>query len=176
MTAQNHGSEQRLYVFSSASRPLYKQNVLDNIASPPGYILHYRYETKHVGDPLMRRVTDGGSFEGMPGLVVFVDQMHGEDGALSVSNFYPLRAIEVRQVVLDGSVLHIFFKVGKYVSYSSEPTDTRDEYNRRLEDNLKGAGLPTRKYATINPWKPNFDFADTTSKQQQADAWRGLVL
>lgn len=175
MSAQDHGSEQRLYVFSSASRPLYKQNVLDNVASPPGYILHYRYETKHVGDPLMRRVTDGGSFEGMRGLVIFVDQVQGQDGSLSVKKFYPLRDIEVREVALDGSVLHVFFKVGRYVSYGSEPTDIREEYSNGLEDNLKGAGLPTQKYVTINPWKPNFDFADTASKQQQAKAWSGLV-
>lgn len=175
MSAQDHDGEQRLYVFSSASRPLYKQNVLDNVASPPGYILHYRYETKHVGDPLMRRVTDGGPFEGMRGLVIFVDQVQDQDDSLSVESFYPLRDIEVREVVLDGSVLHVFFKVGRYVSYGSEPMKTRREYSDRLEDNLKGAGLPTQKYVTLNPWKPNFDFADTTSKQQQAKAWSGLV-
>ena len=48
-----------IYIFSSATRPLYKQDVLDSLCVPAGYVIHYRYEKKRVDETIWKQAERG---------------------------------------------------------------------------------------------------------------------
>lgn len=177
--------QKRICIFSSATRPLYKQDVLDSLCVPAGYVIHYRYEKKRVDETIWKQAEKGAKAPGGPsvfqrlrGLVCFVDQttekdpVSGED-RIVVRGFYPLREISVRKIELDGPILHVYFTVGAYVRYREHNEETQEFYQAELSRVL-GSNCPPNKYICLSQERPRIEPADP-APQNQAEAWISLV-
>jgi len=177
--------QQCIYIFSSATHPLYKQDVLDSLCVPAGYVIHYRYEKKHVDRTIWKQVEKdmrarGGPsvFQRLRGLVCFVDQTteknpaSGED-QIVVRGLYPLREISVRKIELDGQILHVYCTMGAYVRYREHNEGTQEFYQTELLRVL-GSNCPPDKYVCLSQEHLRIELAGPTS-ENQAEAWISLV-
>lgn len=164
-----------VYIFSSASRPLYRQNILDSMCIPNGYIMHYRYEQKHVHDEVWRLASEAPeTLQGSTGICSFVDQQNvsGKE-PLEVRGLYPFREIEVRQIETDGGVLHVYFKVSRYVYYAAGTGHTSSAYESQMRD-LLGTHVPATNYIAMSAKSASIQPA-SRDPQDQAVAWTRIV-
>lgn len=157
---------QTIYVFSSAARPLYQQDVINNLSAPEGYIAHYRYRRLLVPD----EIWEGGSgllraLRRAQGVVVFVDQeKRGNEWV--VIHLYPFRMATVQDMEIDGFTLHVYFALGAYIGYDGVSPKT---YYDEILDCLPPEKRPPKAYVALGP-RP--DFLPTSPAQLVDDAGR----
>jgi hypothetical protein len=164
-----------VFVFSSAYRDRYKQDVLDSLGGPTGYCVHFRYKESHLHRDVWELAKeDHLAFRKKPGYLLFVHQKQkekhdSEADRFDVKGLYPLRQIVIEGVEIDGDVLHLFFSVGDYFDPSlfGSHGDPTEEIRSALGD-----GAPPHAYVSMAdhclPWMADHD------PQSQQMAWAGL--
>lgn len=109
-----------IYLFCSASRPLYKRDALESTCYPPGHLFRFRYEKTYV-DPQIWRCP--GNFERKEGVIIFLDTI-GKEGGKDF-DFFPVRKVKTVRLFLEGLAIYIDFKFGDFINYGSEDNDDR---------------------------------------------------
>jgi len=107
-------SDSILVLFCSTLRPQYAQDVLNVTAYPEGSILHFRYRAKWVSENILGAVTD--TLIGADILCCLVD---GADESTPESQlrYVPLRFGNLVELEKEGGVLHIYFRLSRYVHW-----------------------------------------------------------
>ncbi|RKX91508.1 MAG: hypothetical protein DRP84_11515 [Spirochaetes bacterium] len=95
-----------VYLFSSSYRERYRQDNINVLAYPSGFIMHFRYDRKGVDDKLLN---DIDSLKGKEAIIVIVDSEKGNKGVFP--KFYPVRKAKIIKAELSGSVLHLYFEL-----------------------------------------------------------------
>jgi hypothetical protein len=135
-----------LYLFGSNATLLYSGNVLDQLAVPPGWILHLRYEQAHVDKEITRgiphdnhEIAEAGCRRliGVKTLISYVHQSTIPDELssssieeppadelcrftekqVSVHGLFPIRIGELVNIRLDGRIYHFWVRAGSLVVY-----------------------------------------------------------
>ena len=127
-----------IYLFCSASRPLYKRDILESTCYPEGHLFRFRYERKYVDAEILKKPK---SFEDKEGAIVFLDTV-GEEGHKNF-DFFPIRKIRTVRLFPLGLAIYIDFRFGGFIDYGPEDNDTRKiSWSRFFEDLLN------------RPWPP----------------------
>jgi hypothetical protein len=127
-----------IYLFCSASRPLYKRDALECTCYPSGHLFRFRYEKTYI-DPAIWDKPE--SFRGKEGLIVFIDTV-GEEGHKDF-DFLPIRKIKTVRLFPKGLAIYIDFKFGDFINYGPENDETQRISWRQFFESL-----PNR------PWPP----------------------
>ena len=141
-----------IYLFCSASRPLYKRDALECTCYPSGHLFRFRYEGKYVA-PAIRDKAE--AFRGKEGVIVFIDTV-GEEGHKDF-DFLPIRKIKTVRLFLKGLAIYIDFRFGDFINYGPEG----DELQRQLWDRFF-RNLPNR------PWPP---FEKSGRKKEDSEGY-----
>jgi hypothetical protein len=104
-----------IYLFCSASRPLYKRDALECTCYPPGYLFRFRYEKRYVDPNIWESPS---TLSEMEGVIVFLDTV-GEEGRKDFE-FFPIRRIKASRLFTQGLAIYIDFKFGEFIDYGSE--------------------------------------------------------
>ncbi|CAD7778061.1 MAG: hypothetical protein KBONHNOK_01092 [Candidatus Methanoperedenaceae archaeon GB50] len=108
------------YLFSSSYRERYRQDNINVLAHPPGFVMHFRYDRKWVDDKLLN---DIDSLKGKEAIIVIVDSEKGNNGVFP--KFYPVRKAKIIKAELSGSVLHVYFELlPDWVDYTERDYDS----------------------------------------------------
>jgi hypothetical protein len=117
--------DQVLYLFSSNSRPLYEQDVLNLLAAPIGYAYSFRYRRRWVAENL-RPDWEANSLVGRRVLVHFSLQQPNQ---YLPTVLVPFRVGTVARTSVDaGDILMIQFSVGSDVVLTMPPAGSPDEH------------------------------------------------
>lgn len=104
-----------IYLFCSASRPLYKRDALECTCYPSGHLFRFRYEKKYV-DPAIWNKPE--TFREKEGLIVFIDTV-GAEGRKDF-DFLPTRKIKTIRLFQKGLAIYIDFKFGDFINHGPE--------------------------------------------------------
>jgi hypothetical protein len=109
-----------IYLFCSASRPLYKRDALECTCYPSGHLFRFRYEKIYI-DPAIWDKPE--SFRGKEGLIIFIDTV-GEERNKDF-DFLPIRKIKTVRLFPKGLAIYIDFKFGDFINYGPENDETQ---------------------------------------------------
>jgi hypothetical protein len=115
--------EEKVYLFNSGFRPLYRQNIHKILALPDGFSIQMRYSSdKHVPKDIIRReLTD------LSCLIIYIDR---SDKAGYV--YYPIRKGKILSVGRREGYLFVEVMLGKYVH-----TTNANEFTINLQNKIK---------------------------------------
>ena len=135
-----------IYLFCSDQRGLYKQDALNSISYPNGYVQHFRYDKEWISPGLR----DGEINSGV-GIIVFVHALQNDEGKKE-PRFYPLRRVEFVKTDINGSAVHYYFKLGDFVEYkkNSYQQDVENLENKPEKGDSKLQGVFVAKGKNID--------------------------
>ena len=138
-----------LYLFNSASRPLYKDNLYKILALPVGAVTQFRYTTEHHVPPeLISR-----PLKGVESLIVFIDRF-----SEGLYTYYPIRKGKLLEASKVGDRLFLKCRLGEYCGVDNtqrftsaikgaakgipeltdgDPENTKDGYYMQLGEKIK---------------------------------------
>ncbi len=158
-----------IFLFSSTSRDQYRQDALNVLALPPGAVYHFRYDKKWVDDDILG---DLDRQRDQDAVVVLVIQPHDPAAVTAASiSFYPLREACIIRLVEDGTIVHAYFTLGRYVDWRAA---SAAGYQR---GSSPAPSLPPSRYLSKATGKdlaltPPVTYADTT---KAPNAWEDIV-
>jgi len=109
------GSEDVVYLFSSGSRDIYREDVYNTLAVPPGFAIQFRYRKRWIGSDIKN-----GSPEDLEGATAIVvasplsdENSHKKRGSSKDTNYdyFPLRKGQIIQAEYRGDALHVHCKM-----------------------------------------------------------------
>ena len=168
-----------LLFFTSNARSRYIQDTLNIVALPEGVLYHFRYDEKWVN-------IDQNQLSELKNkriLVVFADT-HLFDGNNRVQKeieeyqYYPLRFGELFDTYKQGSIIHVYFKLGDFVDWTintsdqREDNDTVESFLKWHKDNLLKAGTPT---TNIFLSKLETNYIEKPQSADNSRAWETIV-
>lgn len=176
---KNTNSPQKIvYLFSSAYHKLYKQDVLDVLALPHNFRHHFRYDKDWIAKEILegpRRII------GMTGVVVFVDRaISGEEERDPF--FYPVRNVTIIDSVMEGSTIHVYFRLGNYIDYPMEKI--AQVYNEGVKNVLDEQNRPflkiSRDHKEISGKFIGLGtlcsfLQPAVTERQQSTAWQNII-
>ena len=121
MSEHNAGAKQRILLCSSNATKEYILDVLEAIAVPRGFIIHFRYEKKWVSEDLWQRLPVKGQnhddLKGAEVLVLYVIQER-DNGTRTWKSIYPLRFGSLLECYRtgdgDNDIAHFYFETRDY--------------------------------------------------------------
>lgn len=153
-----------LYLFSSTStkRALYREDAINALCFPPGFIIHFRYDTNWVSEEINE---DLEYFKGYETLIVIADEYKSNN-----YHFYPIRKAKIKKVEKDGDFFHIYFKLlGEWVDYrESESLDELKSYHNFIMD-INENPCKNMKFASVGLLNTEIKFSKDTS------AWASII-
>lgn len=125
------GGEEIVYLFSSASRARYTEDIYNSLAYPPDHIIQFRYREPWWGRNIREKVENDSiaDFKGMVAVVVaapYPNLSQSEAVSKAKANetkytFYPLRKGEIKDVSHKGDSLHFYLKLSSdLINYPSD--------------------------------------------------------
>lgn len=124
MAVKAQGPDQALYLFSSNSRSLYEQDVLNLLAAPVGYAYSFRYRRRWVAENLQPD-WEANSLVGRRALVHFSLQQPNQ---YLPTVLVPFRVGTIARTSVDaGDILMIQFTVGSDIVLTMPPVGSPDE-------------------------------------------------
>jgi len=168
-----------IYLFCSASRPLYKRDALESTCYPPGHLSRFRYEKTYV-DPQIWGCPE--NFEKKDGVIVFLDTI-GSQGEKDF-DFLPIRRIRTVRLFVEGLAIYIDFKLDEFIDYGLEDDDTRRTALSNFFQKLQNRPWPPPKdsgrndgtfqgYFVMSNLKDNPEFP--TQSTIPHGAWENLI-
>ena len=168
-----------IYLFCSASTPLYKRDALECICYPPEHFFRFRYSRGYV-DPQVRDSPQ--SFQNKQGLIVFVDTI-GKEGHENF-DFLPIRKIRTVRIFPEGHAMYVDFKFGDFVNFGSVGDETQKKSWSEFFLNLPSRPWPpfersgrkkeeSEGYFLL--WNEANNPSFTTSSPVAHEAWENLV-
>jgi len=129
-----------LYLYSSNIRPLYEQDILDLLASPPGLPYQFRYEARYVDDHTRTE------WLGLAGKMALIHFSLQQEAKFHEPAFIPVRLATVRRAFHLGDIHVVELNLDAYVALP-EPPQEEGEPNlarpvREYTDYLEGRGVP----------------------------------
>jgi hypothetical protein len=113
-----------IYLFTSNARALYSVDALNALGLPRGWVLHYRYDKKHVEErlweSLVSKADTPGALKGKQLVVSLVNQKQVKSDdkvSFEASEYFPLRTGELVEYRIDGRVVHFWFALQAYLRY-----------------------------------------------------------
>lgn len=157
-----------VYLFSSSQRRVYKQDNINALCYPPGFIMHFRYDEKWVGTEIAQR--DPDDFKDKEVIIVVVDIE--EKNKKHFPRFYPIRKAKIKKVDVEGSVFHFYFELlPDWVDYRHN-TDLRD-YQSNIdslkEKPISGEGGLSGKFVSFEELREDIKFSSKTK------AWESII-
>ncbi len=113
-----------LYVFNSALRPLYKNNISKILSFPNYYTTTFRYT---IGQNVPSELV-GKDLSGMDCLIIYVDRFN--EGSYK---YYPIRKAKVLSSEVNANRLHVECSFGDYCQ-----TENYEEFTYQLKKSVKG--------------------------------------
>lgn len=130
MTATDHRAPADcIIVFSSASRPLYKQNILDTLAAPPGTHRQFRYRTKLLGPGCDPQEWTNLNNSMAPAISFFSMQ---DEAGFQKAAFIPVRKGKVVKTEATADFRFITLAVDGYISFG--PADDGKPHRSKVRD------------------------------------------
>lgn len=127
-----------IYLFCSASKPLYKRDALESSCYPPGHLFRFRYDNKYVDPSIWAKPK---AYAGEKGVIVFLDSI-GSAGQKNFA-FFPLRMIRTVRLFPEGSAIYVDFRLGDFINFGAEGDNTLEASFKHFFESL-----PNR------PWPP----------------------
>jgi hypothetical protein len=132
-----------LYLVSSSASREYIADCVEALALPRGMVHHFRYQRRHVDEPLgsILKTTPGdlpAELKDMRVVVVYVYQEHS-GGKWTPGSYLPLRYGRLLESYLDGDVAHFYFEVTDYVKGDGAGRSARDLLNAEIHFKRSGA-------------------------------------
>jgi hypothetical protein len=153
-----------LYLFNSATRPLYAVNVLNTLLLPAGFTNEYRY--RYTGDP---RYIAPEMYSSLPSLkpgtecaIIFIDRYASGDYA-----FHPLRRASYVLHREINELAHFRVQMGEFV-YPKDPAT----FSRQIVQALGPRGLPTLKEENPENERDGYYVIESESIFSPADQYR----
>ena len=115
-----------VYLFASSHRQVYKQDNINALCYPSGFIMHFRYDVKWVDKEIYNKSPK--EIEGKEAIIVTVDEGINEE---HFPRLYPIRKAKIKKFEIDGSVAHFYFEL------ISEWVDYRENDNQEFIDLLE---------------------------------------
>ncbi len=123
------GKQEQLYLMSSNTTQKYALDAWETIASPHGFVQHFRYRLRWLGDELRATIltSNDSGLSTLLGASVIVSYLYQvRRGEMTEWHcVYPVRSATIVDVHCTGSsdndVVHFYFKVGNYISYDGNP-------------------------------------------------------
>ena len=113
-----------IYLFTSNARALYSVDALNALGLPRGWVLHYRYDKKHVEERLWESLVSKddtpGALKGKQLVVSLVNQKQVKSDdkvSFEATEYFPLRTGELVEYRIDGRVVHFWFALQAYLRY-----------------------------------------------------------
>jgi hypothetical protein len=114
-----------LFIFTSTYREQYIEDMLNILALPEGAIYHFRYEDYHLNQAVhqewkrqIAKHPDQLLFQDEPALFIFVQQPPTRTTHPDTDlRFFPLRFCTVARLEDQGSVVHLYFRLGPFVDW-----------------------------------------------------------
>lgn len=126
------------YLFSSAYRLKYKQDNIDVVAAPVGYVIGFRYnKEKYVHKNVLS--LEKNKIIGKKGLVIYVER----DAEKGILNFHPLRMVRIKELNEIGNTYKVYLEMDKFCV-----TDDLEAFNQELK-----AEVPDLPYIEIEKGK-----------------------
>jgi len=85
-----------VYLFSSSHRQVYKQDNINALCYPPGFVIHFRYDEKWVDTEIWNKKQN--ELEGKEAIIVVVDTEKRNDEYFP--RFYPIRKQKLKSLIL----------------------------------------------------------------------------
>ncbi len=139
-----------IYLFNSAYRPRYQENLLATLFLPNGWTNEYRY--RHSGQ--RRNVSEDftSSVKKIQGkedaVIIFINRFGSDIDGNTIYEYYPIRNAKFLSYREEGQQLYIMVKLLDYIF----PTDI-DSFNQELVNELSPKNLP--KLTNSNPFEEN---------------------
>lgn len=144
-----------LYLFSSNTRRLYRQDVINALAVPRGFIMHFRYEKKYVASKLWESISyepdvTRNMLKGTSVVVTYVHQeaIGGKQEEMRVLGLFPLRLGKVIDIDTDGDTIHVYFTLDEYFAYAEPESESTKIYVQALDEVLGESKPPAVYVAT----------------------------
>ena len=157
-----------LYLFSSSHRRIYKQDNMNVLCYPPGFIMHFRYDRKWIGNEITRKKPD--DFIDNEAIIVIVDIEKSDKKYFP--RFYPVRKAKIKKVDMAGSALHIYFELlPDWVVYENNTKlkDYQSCINSLREKPIEGIGRLEGKFVSFEELSPDIKFSPRTK------AWESII-
>jgi hypothetical protein len=174
-----------IYLFSSSSRGLYVQDVLDACCYPEEHVMRLRYSESYVSDAVKR---SPALMLGETGLFVFADldsssaadatAVETEPKGLSKDfRFFPIREIQIVDVRLIADALLVDVKLGRFLNYGPETeVGKENEWNKEIK------ALPERPCPPGSPDEGYFFYLHagppinySTKEKRDQLSWRSVI-
>lgn len=112
------------YLFSSAYRERYKQDNIDVIAAPIGYIIGFRYNKDRYVHPNVLSLKKS-EIIGQKGLVIYVER----DANQKILNFHPLRMVKIKELNEIGNTYKVYLEMAEFCN-----AEDLQEFNKELRE------------------------------------------
>ncbi len=152
-----------IYLFGSTSRPVYRENNINALCFPQGFIMHYRYDEKWVSKEIISNIDNLRNYET---LIVFVDTTDGD-----IPHFYPIRKAKIKKIEIDGDFYHFYIELfGEWVDYrESGKLDKLKEYDPLIKDIEENPTSENPKFVSIDTLN------DEIKLSEDSPAWTSII-
>lgn len=160
--------EEVVYLFSSSHRPIYKQDNVNALCYPSGFIMHFRYDEKWVDTEIWNKNPD--ELMGKDAIIVVVDtEKRNQEFS---PRFYPIRKAKIKKFDIDGSVSHFYFELlPDWVDYreDKELREYQTFVDSLKEKPVSGKEGVNGKFVSLDKLKQGINFSS------EPKAWESII-
>lgn len=169
-----------IYLFNSASTPLYKRDALECLCYPPGHLFRFRYRHRHVDPNILNCPQNSRKKEGV---IVFLDSV-GQVGEQKFE-FLPIRKMRTVRLFREAEALYIDFKFGEFINYGPQGDQSRQAAWHDFFLKLQNRPWPPQQRsgrAADDPegyfilWNKTGDPEFPTDSAVSNEAWESLIF
>lgn len=157
-----------VYLFSSAYHPVYKQDNINALCYPTGFIMHFRYEEKWVDTEILNENPE--ELVGKEAIIVVVEAEKRNQERLPL--FFPIRKAKIKKFDIDGSVSHVYFELlPDWVDYreNNKLRDYQSCIESVKEKPISGNEMLIGKFFSLDNLQQDINFSS------EAKAWESII-
>lgn len=161
-------NDEVVYLFSSSHRPIYKQDNVNALCYPSGFIMHFRYDEKWVDTEILNK--NPNELEGKEAIIVVVDSEKRNQEYFP--RFYPIRKAKIKKFDIDGSVSHFYFELlPDWVDYreNNKLRDYQAFIDLLKEKPVSGKEGLNGKFVSLDRLQRDIRFSS------EAKAWESII-
>lgn len=157
-----------VYLFSSAYHPVYKQDNINALCYPSGFIMHFRYEETWVDTEILKK--NPKELEGKEAVIVVVEAEKRNQELFP--RFFPIRKAKIKKYEIDGSVSHVHFELlPDWVDYREDNKlrDYQSCIESLKEKPISGPKMLIGKFFSLDNLPLDIKFS------HDAKAWESII-